>query len=135
MAGRPPINDYNDVEAIQKKIDSYFAAADEENPVGFAGLSYALGYSSRTQVWEIAKDVHPISEPIKRALLYIEADYEKTLRGKYPTGSIFALKNRGWSDKQEIEHTGADGKDLFKAFADLEEKHIIQKAGMKKAPL
>ena len=135
MAGRPPINDYNDVEAIQNKIDSYFAAADEENPVGFAGLAYALGYSSRQSLWEVGSADHPISLPIKRALLYIEADYEKTLRGKYPTGSIFALKNRGWSDKQEIEHTGADGKDLFKAFADLEEKQIIQKAGMKKAPL
>jgi len=106
MAGRPPINDPNDVEAIQKKIDHYFAAADEDNPVGFAGLAYALGYASRQSVYEVATAGHPISLPIKRALLSIEADYERTLRGKYPTGSIFALKNRGWSDKQEIEHSG-----------------------------
>lgn len=106
MAGRPPINDYEDVDAIQSKIDRYFDAADEDNPVGFAGLAYALGYSSRQSVWDIASADYAISLPIKRALLYIEADYERTLRGRHPTGSIFALKNRGWSDKQEIEHSG-----------------------------
>jgi len=105
-AGKPPINDYDDVKAIQAKIDSYLATNDEENPIGFAGLAYALGYCSRQTIWELAKKDHPISLPVKRALLYIEADYEKTLRGKYPTGSIFALKNRGWTDKQEVEHTG-----------------------------
>lgn len=106
MAGRPPINDPEDVEAIQEKIDHYFAAADKNNPVGFAGLAYALGYACRKQVWEIAKSDYLISLPVKRALLYIEADYERSLRGGHPTGAIFALKNRGWSDKQEIEHSG-----------------------------
>jgi hypothetical protein len=106
MAGKPPINDPNDIDAIQAKIDAYFSAADDNHPVGFAGLAYALGYASRQSVYEVATSERPISLPVKRALLYIEADYERTLRGGQPTGSIFALKNRGWRDKQEIEHTG-----------------------------
>lgn len=103
MAGRPPVNNYDDIDSIQQKIDAYLSGNEEP---GFAGLAYALGYSSRTQVWELAKGQHPISEPIKRALLYIESDYEKALRGGHPTGAIFALKNRGWSDKQEVTHDG-----------------------------
>jgi hypothetical protein len=103
MAGKPPINDPNNVEAIQQKIDNYFAGEPEP---GFSGLAYALGYSTRRSIWDLAQKDHPISTPIKRALLYIEADYEKCLRKQSCTGAIFALKNRGWTDKQEIEHSG-----------------------------
>jgi len=33
----------------------------------------------------------------------VEHSYELGLRGQNPTGSIFGLKNFGWSDKQSIE--------------------------------
>ena len=32
--------------------------------------------------------------------------YEKSLRKDGKTGDIFALKNFGWRDKQEHEHSG-----------------------------
>jgi len=108
MAGRPPINDYDDIDNMQLKINSYFnECSEKEDPLTFAGFSYALGYSSRTAVYELAKGDKPISEPIKKALLYIEADYEKNLRKQACTGAIFALKNRGWTDNQHIEHSGS----------------------------
>ena len=36
----------------------------------------------------------------------IENGYEKRLFENNPTGSIFALKNMGWKDKTETEHSG-----------------------------
>jgi hypothetical protein len=108
-AGRPPKNDPNGVDAIQNKIDLYFESLEKTNADGdtvtdeptFCGLALALGYSSRTSLWENANAGNPISEPIKRSLLRIEESYEKGLRFQSCTGAIFALKNRGWTDKTE----------------------------------
>lgn len=111
-AGRPPKNDPDDVKAIQTKIDAYFdglKAGDEPRPPTFNGLSLALGYSSRTTLWENANAKSLISEPIKRAMAKIEEAYEERLFSQSPTGAIFALKNRGWSDKSELEVSGKDG--------------------------
>ena len=35
----------------------------------------------------------------------MEERYEQQLSGNNVAGSIFALKNHGWSDKQEVEVT------------------------------
>ena len=107
--GRPPKNDPDGVDEIQNKINLYFEGLERINADGdtatddptFCGLALALGYSSRTSLWENANAGNPISEPIKRALLRIEESYEKGLRFQSCTGSIFALKNRGWTDKTE----------------------------------
>ena len=108
-AGRPPKNDPNGVDEIQNKIDLYFESLERTNADGdivyddptFCGLALALGYSSRTSLWEKANAGNPISEPIKKGLLRIEESYEKALRFQSCTGAIFALKNRGWTDKTE----------------------------------
>lgn len=108
-AGRPPKNDPNGVDEIQNKIDLYFESLERTNADGdtvyddptFCGLALALGYSSRTSLWENANAGNPISEPIKKGLLRIEESYEKALRFQSCTGAIFALKNRGWTDKTE----------------------------------
>ncbi len=107
-AGRPPVNEPDDVESIQAKIDIYFEESlAGERPVTFSGLALALGYNSRTQLWENSKGQKPISEPIKKAMMRIEEAYEERLHGNSPTGAIFALKNRGWQDKTEVELSGA----------------------------
>jgi hypothetical protein len=107
--GRPPKNDPNEVEAVQKKIDAYFdECKEEEQPATFCGLALALDYCDRSTLWRTATAGTPISQPIKKAMLRIEEQYERTLHGSAPTGSIFALKNRGWTDKQEIEHSGQE---------------------------
>lgn len=98
----------DDLELLQSRINAYF----ETNPdPGFSGLAYALGFSERRSLNDYAdKKNSVLSTPIKRAMLYIETDYEKLLREKACTGAIFALKNRGWSDKTEIEHSTIDDK-------------------------
>jgi len=98
---------YKTAKALQAKIDEYFTKVlEEERPMTFTGLAYFLGYATRQSVWQLSKREDELSLPIKKALLRIEQAYEERLQGNSPTGAIFALKNRGWSDRQEIEHSG-----------------------------
>lgn len=100
-AGRPPINEPTDAEAIQNKINTYFDNCEiQDIKPTFCGLALALDYSTRTQLWEHSRTKEAISVPIKKAMLKIEERYERGLGSNSPTGSIFALKNRGWTDKQ-----------------------------------
>lgn len=118
-AGRKPINDSDDVAGIQLKIDDYFNRCEElEHRPTYCGLAYHLGYSSRQSLWENAISDKPISLPIKRAMLLIEGTYERMLGNSSPTGAIFALKNRGWADKQEVELSGREGSPIKFQFVD-----------------
>lgn len=113
--GRPPRNDPDDVAAIKQKIDAYFnglGSGEESRPPTFNGLALALGYCSRTTLWENANSKSSISEPIKVAMSRIEEAYETRLHGNSPTGAIFALKNRGWTDSQSITLAGDESKPL-----------------------
>lgn len=102
--GRPPINDPNDVDAVVERIVEYFQELTATGmKMTFCGLALALGYSSRTSLWENANAGSPISEPIKIAMLTIEAFYEGRLTSAACTGAIFALKNRGWEDTRKVE--------------------------------
>lgn len=102
---------YDTAEQLEKQINLYENDCEaREKPMTFSGLAYALGFSSRQTLWEYSKRKDELSLPIKRAMLRIEQDYEEALRDKSCTGAIFALKNRGWSDKQEVEHTTIDDK-------------------------
>ena len=52
-------------------------------------------------------DRREFAHSVKRAKLLIENGYEVDLRKTgNPAGSIFALKNMGWSDRQEVEFRG-----------------------------
>jgi hypothetical protein len=46
------------------------------------------------------------AEAVKRAMAVIEASYEAQLRTATPTGAIFALKQVGWSDRQDLTLSG-----------------------------
>jgi hypothetical protein len=99
-AGRPPI--WDDPEAFANKVEEYFAT---EKLATWSGLALYLGFSSRDSLNDYKKNPE-FSDPIKKALLRIEAMYESNLQKQNPAGSIFALKNFGWKDKQEIEQSG-----------------------------
>jgi len=43
---------------------------------------------------------------VKKAKLRVEMEYEKALHSRNPSGPIFALKNFGWTDKQDVELSG-----------------------------
>ena len=102
----PPKPTWEDPEAFAKKVDEYFET--EQSPT-WTGLAIYLGFESR-QSLEDYKKKEGFTYPIKKALLKIENTYEKGIQGKNPAGAIFALKNFGWRDKQEIdqktEHSG-----------------------------
>ena len=56
-------------------------------------------------------DGQEFSDSVKRAKLLIENGYEVDLRKTgNPAGSIFALKNMGWSDRHDVEFRGGVGK-------------------------
>jgi len=99
--GRPP--KYKTAEELQKKIDEYFEAHDKYT---ISGLAYNLGFDGRQSFYDYEKK-DEFSYTIKRARLRIEMYYEELLtKGGGISGSIiFALKNFGWTDKQEIEHS------------------------------
>lgn len=92
---------WDDPEAFENKVDEYF---DIEQRPTWTGLAIYLGFESR-QSLEDYKKKEGFAYPIKKALLRIENEYEKAVFGKNPAGPIFALKNFGWRDKQEIEQT------------------------------
>ena len=106
VGGRPLL--YKTAQELQEKIDEYINACSEDVehivPLTYTGLAYHLGFASRQSIWEYSKRTDELSLPIKRAMLRIEQSYEEGLRSNNATGSIFALKNRGWSDKREVEN-------------------------------
>ena len=108
LGGRPA--KYSNLDELQTIIDNYFAACEaKEEPITITGLALALD-TTRETLCDIEKGNAEIyknpgfSDAIKRAKLRCQNYAEKTLfTGKNPAGSIFALKNYGWKDKQDIE--------------------------------
>lgn len=106
---------YDTAEQLQFAIDAYLLWCKEnEKPMTFAGLAYSLGFLSRQSLYEYSKRTDELSLPIKSALLRIEQDYEENLRAASCTGSIFALKNRGWTDKTELDINDVKAPDMSK---------------------
>lgn len=133
-AGRPPT--FETEEQISKAIVEYFewikgefeeqsytytdkkgnehtakekVTIREPEPPTITGLTLHIGFASRQSFYDYEKDGE-FAYALKRARLAIEKSYEISLRGNTAAGAIFALKNFGWSDKQEIdqktEHSG-----------------------------
>lgn len=99
--GRPP--KWTSPEEVQVLIDEYFNNTPEEEWT-ITGLALALDTYRSVLVDYQHKD--KFSNTIKRAKEKVQHAYEKDLRRKGRSGDIFALKNFGWRDKQEIENTG-----------------------------
>lgn len=101
---------------LQDKIDDYFKNCPDTTVVTtknsesitvpcytITGLAYHLGFASRQSFYDYEKNEEH-AYTIKRARLFIEKEYEKALRTGN-AGVIFALKNFGWVDKQEVTQT------------------------------
>lgn len=126
MTGRPRI--YENAEEMQKAIDNYFEYikgqkgkpfVDDKGgihttwdrwpePATITGLALFLGFSDRQSLYDY-QERQEFSCIIKRARTLVECEYEKKLSLQSPAGAIFALKNMGWKDKQETEHSGELG--------------------------
>lgn len=129
-AGQPPL--FDSPELMQEKINEYFEYIKGEKdtkwivdsddkgipqdkevefwvrqpePPTITGLCLFLGFESRQSFYDYGNR-DKFSYTIKRARMMVENSYELAMYyAKNPTGAIFALKNLGWSDKQEIDHT------------------------------
>jgi len=103
-AGRPL--KYKSAKKMKEAIEEYFATSKS---LTLSGLGLHLGFLSRETFGEYAKRGE-FSAIVKEARYRIESAYEGKLNNPACTGAIFALKNMGWSDKQEIastiEHSG-----------------------------
>lgn len=124
--GRPRL--FNTVEELESKIEEYFdyikgeytwiTDSDEDGkpidskqwtrhsePPTITGLAYFLGFESRQSIHDYEKNGN-FSYTIKRARILVEKYYEIYLTsGNSPSGAIFALKNFGWIDRTELDHT------------------------------
>ena len=117
--GRPPM--FSDPDMLQEKINEYFDTGRDTRTIAtgngtveipvytICDLAYFLGFESRQSLYDY-EDKIKFTYIIKRARLKIESKYEQNLQFNNATGSIFALKNMAWYDRQEL--TGKDGKDL-----------------------
>lgn len=125
---------YKTAEEMQKGIDEYFElcqpkyATDAEgkvlkdsrgnpimelNPPTITGLALHLGFCNRSAMYDYearGEFCHAVKTARSRCEQWVETN---GLQGNTPPAmAIFALKNYGWSDKQEIEHSGNADKPL-----------------------
>jgi len=98
--GRPPV--FKNPVELQGKITEYFNLEEEKYTI--TGLCLYCGFESRQSFYDYENNEN-FSYIVKRARLVIENMYENSLNKLGGAGGpIFALKNMGWTDRQEIEH-------------------------------
>lgn len=100
-SGRPPKFEHK--EDMLTLIVDYFNET-ELKELTITGLVLFLGFDGRQSFYDYEKKKE-FSYIIKRARAVIENKYETMLTENNATGSIFALKNMGWKDKQDLDHT------------------------------
>lgn len=114
--GRPPL--YDNPETLEDQIGQYFKSGVKKKTIligpsnnriaveievpTITGLCIFLGFESRQSFYDYEQKPE-FAYTVKRARLFIEREYEEMLNTGNTTGAIFALKNFGWTDKQEIE--------------------------------
>jgi len=116
--GRPPL--FDTAESLQESIDKYFKEGVKVKTViigkapnqqtveievpTITGLCRFCGFESRQSFYDYEKR-EAFSYTVKKARLFIEQHYEEMLQVGNTIGAIFALKNFGWKDTREIDHT------------------------------
>ena len=101
--GRPP--HFKTAEELEKAIRDYLDSSPAPN---MAGLALALGFLSRTSIFDYENRGAKFSNVIKKARLAIEADkLEKFTTGDYNTAAvIFTLtNNHGYQNTRNVDHT------------------------------
>ena len=95
---------YEKPEDLMDKIEEYFNTTEPKNQTG-AGLCMSLGISRMTyNNYKNGSNGPEIQEVIMWAQTRLENKYALDLNWKpNPTGPIFALKQLGWRDNQDVE--------------------------------
>lgn len=119
--GRPPM--FKTAEQLQQKIDDYFTKGRNVRKIiegkgvnlkttdvpviTITGLALYLGFCDRQSLYDM-EDLPKFTCTVKKARCRVENNYEEMMQVNInPAGPIFALKNMGWKDKRETEHSGA----------------------------
>lgn len=98
---------YKNPKQLETEIAKYFDQIDEDNkyleikkPYTLCGLIYYLGFADKSSFYDIIKNnkCKESSYLLKRARLRIENMHEENMSKASCTGSLFVLKNMGWSD-------------------------------------
>lgn len=115
-------------EAFEERASAYFqqCRADGE-PVTMAGLAIALGLKNRQSIWSYGKR-EEYADVVSWAKLYVEATYERRLHGRSASGAIFALKNMGWSDRQEVEYSGDPANPIGLVVGRMSDDELVARA-------
>lgn len=96
-------------EDMDRLIDEHLDhCAENAKPVTLTGFLLHMGIYSRDTLGQYERR-EGFGGPVKRLRSIVENAYEQRLHGNNPTGAIFALKNMGWRDTQNLEHSGKDG--------------------------
>lgn len=99
QGGRPPR--YSDPEEFEQRCIAYFEYCIENKEKStITGLTLFLGFCERSALTDYSNK-EEFAHIVKRAKLTVENSYE--MNGT--TFDMFALKNMGWSDKSEVDHT------------------------------
>lgn len=106
--GRPPR--FKTADEMEVLVDEYFEAlmADEKFVPTVNGLALHLGFTSRQSLINYGGKPEFV-DVVKRARTILENAWEQRLVGPNAAGTIFWLKNQGWSDKTEQEISGPGG--------------------------
>lgn len=109
FAGRP--FKLTDPVEVRKRLANYFETVPQQRWT-ITGVALELDIDRDTIVSYRHGRVDPERVPdevvrlIKKAYDLVHMSYEDALRGNGRAGEIFALKNFGWTDRQEHEHSG-----------------------------
>ena len=99
VGGRPL--KFSSPQDLAEVINNYFKDTKVKDYT-VTGLALCVGSKQLLQDYEKRKEYADI---VKEAKLIIENAYELSLRESGGVHNIFALKNFGWKDKQELDHT------------------------------
>lgn len=95
---RPPI--FDDPDDFTRIANEYFDQREaEDKPFTVNGLALALGMTRETLLRYGEKE--GFSDAVKAVRARLEDHWESRLAGGNAAGTIFWLKNQGWSDKTE----------------------------------
>jgi hypothetical protein len=101
---------FKTVEELTDQIEKYFSETPKEEWT-VTGLAIALD-TFRSVLIDYGNGLHDTEDKeysytIKKAKHMVEHSYEVDLKKHGRSGTIFALKNFDWKDKNELEHSGA----------------------------
>ncbi len=110
------------VDTFSDKADKYFANTDPDEYT-LTGLLLELGISKKT--FYKYRDDDNYTDLVEKCQLMIENKYEKALMIKNCcTGALFALKNFGWTDRQETVLSGGNNAIEVKQDVDVDQVSV-----------